>query len=241
MVRTGSVIALTAQVALLAALAGTVGLSALGWLVGVAYGLVVNVLLAVALARTGARAVGPANAVTLGRATLVGGVTALVADSFVRNVSVPTVVTLAAVALLLDAVDGRVARRTRTVSPLGASFDQEIDAFLILVLSVDVAGSMGPWVLAIGVARYAYLTAGWPLPWLRRPPPQRQWGKAVAAIQGIVLTTAVADVLPRPANVGAVAVALTLLTVSFGYSVWWLWRTHRSERRRQLEPRGRPA
>ena len=39
----------------------------------------------------------------------------------------------------LDAVDGQVARRTGTVSALGARFDMEVDAFLILVLSVYVA------------------------------------------------------------------------------------------------------
>lgn len=238
MVRTGPVIALIAQVALLAVLAGTNGLSAVGWLVGAAYGLVVNALLAVGLARAGAAALGPANAVTLSRATLVGGVAALVADSFVRSTSVAAIVVLAAAALFLDAVDGRVARRTGTASRLGASFDQEIDAFLILVLSVDVARSIGPWVLAIGVARYAYLAAGWPLSWLRRPPPPRYWGKVVAATQGIVLTVAVANVLPAPATVGAVAVALVLLAESFWHSVWSLWRDHRAE---QLEPRLRSS
>lgn len=230
MVRTGAVIALVAQVVLLAAIAGTVGLSPVGWVVGIAYGVVMNALLAVGLARARARTIGPANVVTLCRATLVGAVTALVADSFVQSVSVPTVVALAAVALVLDAVDGRVARRTRTVSTLGGYFDQEVDAFLILVLSVGVASSIGPWVLVIGVARYAFLVAGWPLRWLRTPAPRRQWGKAVAAIQGIVLTAALAGVLPRPVTVGAVAVALALLTLSFGYSVQWLWRAHRAER-----------
>ena len=73
----------------------------------------------------------------------------------------------------------------------------EVDAFLILVLSVYVARSVGPWVLAIGVARYAFVVAGWLLPWLREPLPPRYWRKVVAAIQGIVLTVAAADVLPR--------------------------------------------
>lgn len=230
MVRTGPVIALIAQLALLAVLAETVGLSAVGWLVGAAYGLVVNALLAVGLAHSGAIVLGPANAVTLFRATLVGGVAALIADSFVRSVSVSLIVVLAAVALLLDAVDGRVARRTRMVSPLGAIFDQEIDAFLILILSVAVARSIGLWVLAIGVARYAYMAAGWLLPWLREPLPPRYWGKVVAATQGIVLTIAVANFLPTPATVGMVATALVLLAESFGRSVWWLWHGRRSQR-----------
>ena len=52
-----------------------------------------------------------------------------------------TLVVLAAVALVLDGVDGQVARRTGTVSALGARFDMEVDAFLMLVLSVYVASS----------------------------------------------------------------------------------------------------
>ena len=74
--------------------------------------------------------------------------------------SVAALVGLAVVALVLDGVDGWVARRTGTVSALGARFDMEVDAFLILVLSVYVAGSVGPWVLAIGAARYAFWAAG---------------------------------------------------------------------------------
>ena len=101
--------------------------------------------------------------VTLARATLAVGVAALVADSFDRPAPVALLVSLAALALVLDAVDGWVARRTRTAGTLGAQFDGEVDAFLILVLSVYVARSAGAWVLAIGAARYAFLAAGWPL------------------------------------------------------------------------------
>ena len=94
---------------------------------------------------------------TLARATLAVGVAALTADSFFRDAPVATLVALAAVALALDFVDGQVARRTGTTSRLGARFDGEVDAFLILVLSVYVAPSAGAWVLAIGAARYAFL------------------------------------------------------------------------------------
>ena len=76
---------------------------------------------------------------TLTRATLAVGVAALVADSFDQPAPVAMLVTLTVVALALDAVDGWVARRTRTASALGARFDGEVDAFLILVLSVYVA------------------------------------------------------------------------------------------------------
>jgi len=223
-VRTGPMIGLIAQVMLLAILAeSSVGLSWVGWLIGLAYGLIANALLARAMARAAAPVLGAANRVTLVRATLVGGVTALVADAFVRPTAMTALVILAAVALVLDGVDGRVARHTGSATTLGARYDMEVDAFLIFVLSVLAARSVGPWVLAIGLARYTAVTAGWIVPWLREPVPPRYWRKPVAAIQGIALTVAVADIVPGPVIGVALIAAMVLLAESFGRDVWWQW------------------
>jgi phosphatidylglycerophosphate synthase len=227
MVHLGPLAGLVGQFVLLGWLGYAVGLGPLGWLVGVCYGMAMNALLLRGLERGRAIALGPANAVTLARATLVGGITALVADGFVRPVPVLVLVSLAAVALLLDGVDGQVARRTGTVSALGGRFDMEVDAFLILVLSVQVAQSAGWWVLAIGAARYVHLAAGWVRPWLRAAVPPRYWRKPVAAIQGIVLAVAVAAFLPTPINVVLLVSALILLAESFGRDDLWLWRRSR--------------
>jgi phosphatidylglycerophosphate synthase len=181
-----------------------------------------SVAVAGALARYPSHRLGSADWVTLTRATLAVGVAALVADSFARPARAAMLVTLAAVALALDAVDGALARRSRGASALGARLDGEVDAFLILVLSVYVARSAGAWVLAIGAARYAFLAAGWLLPWMREPLPPRYWRKVVAATQGIVLTIAAADVLPRALAQAALIVALALLAESFGRDIWWL-------------------
>lgn len=223
-VRSGPFLGLLSQVMLLVALAGTVGLTISGWIVGIACGIGTNVALARGLDRFGAGALGPADRVTLLRATLVGAVAALMASAFVRPAVVPALVTLSAVALVLDAVDGWVARRTGTASPMGARFDGEVDALLILVLSVYVSSLIGPWVLAIGAARYLFLVAGWLLPWIRAQLPPRYWRKTVAAIQGITLTVAAADVLPRRVTEAALVGALALLSESFGRDVWWLRR-----------------
>ena len=224
-VRTGMAIGLIAQLALLIALAATVSLGPLGWLVGTSCGMVTNLLLARGLIRAGAVGMGPADKVTLTRATLVGGIAALIADSFGGPISVPTLVALSSVALILDAVDGWVARRTGTVSPLGARFDMEVDAFLILVLSMYVAPVTGDWwVLTIGAARYVFVAVGWLQPWLRGSLPPRYWRKVVAATQGIVLTIVAAGLLPGWLNTLALAAALALLAESFGRDVWWLWR-----------------
>ena len=176
---------------------------------------------------------GPADWVTLTRAVLACGVAALTAASFVAGrAQVTALVATATVALLLDWVDGQVARRTGTASEFGAAFDMEVDAFLVLVLSVFVARWAGAWVLLAGMARYLLLVAGWWLPRLRRPMPERYWAKVVAATQGIVLVVAAADVLPKPLVLVALVAALVMLAVSFGHQVWWL--------RRNPEPEGVP-
>lgn len=222
-VHAGPATGLIAQLLLLAALAGTVGLSGTGWVVGVACAVSMNAALNRGISRNGSDRLSPADWVTLARATLAVGVAALVAESFVEPVPVAMLVTLTVVALALDAVDGWVARRNMTASPLGARFDGEVDAFLILVLSVYVARSTGAWVLAIGAARYVFLAAGWVLPWMREPLPPRHWRKVAAATQGIVLTIAAADVLPPALMQAALVIALALLAESFGRDVWWLW------------------
>ncbi|MGH3453131.1 MAG: CDP-alcohol phosphatidyltransferase family protein [Nocardioidaceae bacterium] len=223
-VRSGPAVGLTALVALLATLGMTVGLGSLGWVVGLACGVVLNTSVAGGVARNGVTALGPADLVTLSRATLACGVAALTADSFVRPPAVATLVALTVVALVLDAVDGRIARHTRTTSMFGARFDGEVDAFLMLVLSVYVARDVGGWVLAIGGMRYAFAVAGWGVPWLRRQLPPRYWRRVVTAVQGVVLTVAAADVLPPWVAEAGLIAALALLAESFGRDVWWLWR-----------------
>ncbi|MFI8545962.1 CDP-alcohol phosphatidyltransferase family protein [Spirillospora sp. NPDC077959] len=167
------------------------------------------------------RTLGPADHVTLGRVVLTGGVTALVAAQLMGAGHTWTLVAIASVALVLDGVDGQVARRTGTASKLGARFDMEVDAFLVLVLSVQVAWSAGAWVLAIGAMRYVFGAAAWAAPWLRadlRPSIAR---KGVAVVQGVALTVAAAGVVPYAGTL--VAAALALLVWSFGRDVAWLF------------------
>jgi phosphatidylglycerophosphate synthase len=257
--RLGPTAGILAQFIVLGVLAATIGLHTTGWVVGTAYAVVTWAAVTRALNRSGMRGLGPANAVTLARATLVGGVTALVVDAtalfagataavshavsgtmsdtiagtasaaapapdpVVHPNSLAFLIALAAVALVLDAVDGQVARRTGTSTPLGARFDMETDAFLILVLSVFVASSLGWWVLAIGALRYLFVAAAWALPWLKAPLPPRFARKTVAAVQGIVLVVAGAGVLPTALSIAVVGTSLALLIWSFGRDIQWLW------------------
>ena len=219
-----------AQFLVFAAIAATAGLSAGGWLAGTAYGLVLCGALAAGMRRAGMRAMGPANAVTFARALMVGGVTAMVVSSFSRPVHLAGLVVLVGVALALDGVDGQVARRTGSATKLGARFDMEVDAFLILGLSVFIAGTFGWWTVAIGAFRYVFVAASWAAPWLTAPLPPRFSRKVVAAAQGVILVVATAHLLPYPIALAAVTAALAALTWSFGRDVGWLWRTEQIRR-----------
>ena len=243
-VPTGPLTGFVCLLALLGVLAATTGLDASGWLAGVACGAGLAALLARALMRHSQVGMGPADSVTLARAVLACGVAALTVDSFGGQAPAAILVALSTVALVLDGVDGRVARRTDTTSAFGARFDMEVDAFLIMVLSVYVARESGWWVLAMGLARYAFVAAGWVLPWLRGPLPPRQWARVVAAIVGVVLTVAAADILPDAVTTAMLLVALGLLVESFGRSVRGLWvpghvsQTRRRSRRAASRPDG---
>jgi phosphatidylglycerophosphate synthase len=224
----GPLAGIAGTVLLLAVLSRTVGIGGAGWFVGLASGLALNLALARALWRDPSAGLGWASWVTLTRATLAVGVAALAAASFELPVATATLVTLASVALALDFVDGWLARRTGTQTALGAKLDGEVDAFLILVLSIEVAPTAGGWVLLIGLARYAFLAAGWALPWLRAPLPRRDWRKTVTASQGVALVVAASGVPPLWVSRLLLVVALAMLAESFGRDVRWLWR-HRDE------------
>jgi phosphatidylglycerophosphate synthase len=232
-IRLATILGMVATAALLGVVSATVGLGVAGWIAGLATGSAAGGLIAAARTRSDQPSVHPADWVTLTRAVLVAGVAGLVADSFSRPMSITALVTLSTIALVLDSVDGLVARRTGTATPLGARLDGEVDAFLILLLSITVSQHYGGWVLAIGAARYLLLLAGWLIPWLAAPLPPRYWRKVVAAVEGIVLTVAASGLPSHLVGIIAVGVALLLLAESFGRDVIWLYRTGAGPRARR--------
>ena len=172
---------------------------------------------------------GAANTVTLLRA----GITAL----FVGLIGQPTLTpelawimtALATVALILDGLDGWLARRRDTQSPFGARFDMEVDAFFILILAVLVwqFGKAGAWVILSGVLRYGFVLLGYVLPWLNQPLPPRRCRQTVCVIQTVVLVLCLTPPLISPMSAVLAAAALGLLALSFAVDIAWLWRQNR--------------
>jgi phosphatidylglycerophosphate synthase len=169
---------------------------------------------------------GPADRVTLARTVLIGGCATIAVLILTGALSSRPwwLLALAVPALVLDGVDGHVARRTGTASAAGARLDMEMDAALLMVLSLVAVRSLGWWVLAIGGMRYAFVLAYWIRPKLRAPLAFSQFRRVVAAVQGVTLAVALSPALSLPVARFAAAIALVLLTVSFGRDVITLER-----------------
>ncbi|UJH70875.1 CDP-alcohol phosphatidyltransferase family protein [Ornithinimicrobium sp. INDO-MA30-4] len=174
-------------------------------------------------------AVGPADLVTLVRGGLACGAAGYAV--LVLRGEVPTqawlIFAVAMLAVLLDGVDGAVARATGTQSRSGARLDAETDAALFLILSLIAAPLVGVWVLASGLLRYAFGLGVMVKPTWRRALPPRESRRVVAAIQGVVLASVFAPFIPVWLATTACALALALLVWSFGRDVVWLQRQAR--------------
>lgn len=170
---------------------------------------------------------GVANRVTLGRAALAMPVFALsLHPSTLGLAGQWWVIVLSTLVLVLDGVDGRIARRTGTQSAFGARFDMELDAALILALSVLVWRSekVGAWVLLIGLMRYAFVAASWVQPRLAAELPRSLRRRVVCVIQGVVLLVALGPIIPVRWAVVVTAFGLIALSYSFAVDVRWALR-----------------
>jgi phosphatidylglycerophosphate synthase len=169
---------------------------------------------------------GWANRVTLLRALLTCWLAALLPYPDLLATLIWPYVIISSINLILDGVDGGIARITRSTSGFGARFDMELDAFFLLVLcsallSLDKTGA---WVLALGLMRYTFLLAGVIWPWLKRPLRDSFRRKTVCVWQAATLLIALVPFIGSAFASMTLALALCLLIYSFGADTWWLFR-----------------
>jgi len=129
------------------------------------------------------------------------------------------------VTALLDAFDGALARRTGMSSDFGARFDMETDAAFILILCALVwqQGVTGPWILAAGGMRYAFVAASWLWPWLNGPLPPSRRRQTVCVVQVVFLVLALAPVIKPLWALALCACGLAALTISFVIDMRYLF------------------
>jgi len=170
---------------------------------------------------------GPANRITLLRLGSAALLAALVGEAVPHAplAAMPAVawwlVIVATATALLDAVDGALARRSGLASAFGARFDMETDAFFTLLLCALVvqAGQAGPWVLASGLMRYAFVAAAAVWPWLSGTLPPSKRRQTVCVVQITTLIVCLGPIVPAVLASALAALSLALLTLSFAIDV----------------------
>ena len=175
------------------------------------------------------RRFGYANLVTAFRASLVS-LTFATVICFERlaaaDLALWTLVGVVLAALALDGVDGYLARRYGQESSFGARFDMEVDALLILVLSVaaTVLDKAGLWVLLIGLMRYGFVAIGWVWPRLNGElfPSFRR--KLICVLQIAALCIILVPFVAQPFSAAIAAAALVALVYSFAVDTVFLLR-----------------
>jgi phosphatidylglycerophosphate synthase len=181
-------------------------------------------------ARSGAL-LGWPNRVTLSRAGLVSILAAALIEPSLYRDQGWAVAGFALLVLALDGLDGWLARRLDECSDFGARFDMEVDAALIMVLCLGTmaADLAGPWVLLIGLMRYAFVLAGVSLHWLDKPLPPSFRRKLVCVWQVSSLVLVLTPIVSQAIATVVLMSALVALAWSFAVDVAWL-RRHRASR-----------
>ncbi|WP_324760645.1 CDP-alcohol phosphatidyltransferase family protein [Haloarcula sp. GH36] len=143
---------------------------------------------------------GVANAVTLGRGVLIGIVAGFVLlEPEGRYLWVPAVGY--GVAVVLDSVDGALARSLGTESRLGTRLDMAVDTigFLVAPLVAVAWGWLPVWYLSLSAARYCYRAGCW----LYRvrggtvgPLPQSLLRRPLSGLQMVFLWVALVPIVP---------------------------------------------
>jgi len=169
---------------------------------------------------------GLANSVTLLRGAMVSwlagfiGLPEIIADPKLSW----SLFTAALIVLLLDGLDGWLARKKGQASAFGAKFDMEVDSLFAIVLSLLAwqSDKIGWWVLLLGLPRPLFVVAAWFEPRLQSPLPDALLRKTICVIQIAVLILLLVPILNPLTSQALAAMVLVLLAGSFWRDTRWL-------------------
>jgi phosphatidylglycerophosphate synthase len=129
--------------------------------------------------------------------------------------------------VILDGLDGYLARKTKTATEFGAFFDMETDAFFCASMSF-VIYQLHPeywFVLIPGFLRYFYVVLIKLIGVHGRKERGHKLGKWFAVLFFISLISPF--VVPEPASVKLLGVSSVFIVYSFSYSFWYLIRSEK--------------
>jgi len=116
--------------------------------------------------------------------------------------------------LVVDGVDGYLARSRGEVSAFGAEYDMETDALCVMVLSLLLLQSgVGPWVLVAGLWRYVFAAAVVVAPALGDCPPSPiyRWIFTTLMLAFAVALLPLGRLAPAAAALGTVLVSFSFV------------------------------
>jgi phosphatidylglycerophosphate synthase len=156
---------------------------------------------------------GAANHVTLARGGLVAVLIGFIGETHTGWAAF----TVAATVVVLDGVDGWLARKLEISSDFGARFDMETDALSLVAIAglVWQYGKAGPWVLLAGLMRYAFVAATKVVPYLAGPLLPSLRRKAAFVIVAMALIGCLAPIVNPPLSVSLALAGLLTLMASF--------------------------
>ena len=168
---------------------------------------------------------GKGNTVTLGRLVLVS----FLAANLLAGSNPWILVVTAITALVLDGLDGYLARREDRVSEFGARVDMEVDSALALVLAINIwlTGITGPMILLAGAPRYLFIVATWLFPFMRKQLPYSFSRRVVSVIQIASLIGLNSPIIPTFLAPSIATAVCALLIWSFGRDLIWLFRARK--------------
>lgn len=166
----------------------------------------------------------PANQVTLVRLGLTTLIAGWIGEPLDAGLWLPALI--AGLVLLLDGVDGWLARRGGWASTFGARFDMETDALLVLILAAMLwsQDKAGAWIIFAGLARYLFVLSAQRWGWMAQPLPHSRRRQTFCVLIVLTLLLTLAPPIQPPASLALSALALAFTAYTFGVDTWWLWR-----------------
>ena len=127
--------------------------------------------------------------------------------------------------LILDGIDGYLARKYNTGSPFGETFDIETDALFTLMLCgvLYLAGYMPWWIMFSGILRYGYVLLEYLLGTSKKKSPTHKHARILSIV--VFSTYLTPFVFPYIVYFPSIVIGTAVLFFSFGYSLFMKFQT----------------
>ena len=151
--------------------------------------------------------------------TLIRSIGLLFVTAFASGISNSILAIILLILVVLDGVDGYLARRLNQRTEFGGLFDMETDALFVCIVSCLLLekGLLGSWILVPAFIKY-YYTVFTDLTGLNKGPEKRSlFGASVAVTMFLALI--LAFILPEKPRLIVALTGSTLICISFVYSL----------------------